>query len=208
MKSTTNFSKQAQELSPSDILFITIFIQSLESLEKKIQTNLLFLQGNVNGSYAGCIPHIVHVSQLDNDIILVLLIEYGSLQVSSGLYDAFFAMHKTRNLQMQNDVDGLRPAFEKLESSVKHVIEALKKAKFNSTDIDNTTKKFVSRWDVLKKKYIDLFKNCDKDLVVTIESNLPGFVEALKELFRVGFCAIKCIFLTTYSSPSGNMHRM
>ncbi|XP_037031456.1 Hermansky-Pudlak syndrome 1 protein [Bradysia coprophila] len=178
-------SKQAQELSPSDILFITIFIQSLESLEKKISTNLLFLQGNVNGSYAGCIPHIVHVSQLDNDIILVLLIEYGNLQVASGLYDAFFAMHKTRNLQMQNDVDGLRPAFDKLESSVKHVVEALKKAKFNSTDIDNSTKKFVSRWDVLKKKYIDLFKNCDKDLVVTIESNLPGFVEALKELFRV-----------------------
>lgn len=179
------FSKQAQELSPSDILFITIFFQSLEALEKKIQTNLLFLQGNVNGSYAGCIPHIVHVSQLDNDIILVLLIEYGNLPVSSGLYDVFFAMHKTRVLQMQNDVDGLRPAFDKLESNVKHVVEALKKAKFNSADIDNSTKKFISRWDILRKKYIDLFKNCDKDLVVTIESNLPGFVEALKELFRV-----------------------
>lgn len=139
----------------------------------------------MNGSYAGCIPHIVHVSQLDNDIILVLLIEYGNLQVSSGLYDVFFAMHKTRNLQMQNDVDGLRPAFDKLETNVKHVIDALKKAKFNSTDIDNSTKKFINRWDVLKKKYVDLFKNCDKDLVVTIESNLPGFVEALKELFRV-----------------------
>lgn len=145
----------------------------------------------MNGSYAGCIPHIVHVSQLDNDIILVLLVEYGNLQVSSGLYDVFFAMHKTRILQMQNDVDGLRPAFDKLESSVKHAVEALKKAKFNSTDIDNTTKKFVSRWDVLRKKYLDLFKNCDKDLVVTIESNLPGFVEALKELFRV----IQSIFL-------------
>lgn len=88
---------------------------------------------------------------------------------------------------MQNDVDGLRPAFDKLETNVKHVVEALKKAKFNSTDIDNSTKKFINRWDVLKKKYVDLFKNCDKDLVVTIESNLPGFVEALKELFRVIF---------------------
>ncbi|KAJ6617133.1 Hermansky-Pudlak syndrome 1 protein like [Pseudolycoriella hygida] len=178
-------SKQAQQLSPSDILFITIFFQSLEALEKKIQTNLLFLQGNVNGSYAGCIPYIVHVSQLDNDIILVLLIEYGNLQVSSGLYDVFFSMHKTRILQMQNDVDSLRPAFDKLETNVKHTIEALKKAKFNNADIDNCTKKFISRWDVLKKKYVELFKSCDKDLVVTIESNLPGFVESLKELFRI-----------------------
>lgn len=105
--------------------------------------------------------------------------------MSSGLYDVFFAMHKTRNLQMQNDVEGLRPAFDKLDSNVKHIIEALKKAKFNSTDVENSVKKFISRWDVLKKKYVDLFKNCDKDLVVTIESNLPGFVEALKELFRV-----------------------
>lgn len=180
------FSKQAQELAPSDILFITIFIQGLEAqLEKKIQTNLLFLQGNVNGSYAGCIPHIVHISQLDNDIILVLLIEYGNLQVSSGLYDTFFAMHKARILQMQNDVEGLRPAFDKLEANVKHVVDALKKAKFNNIDIDSSTKKFISRWDVLKKKYLELFKNSDKELVVTIESNLPGFVEALKELFRV-----------------------
>lgn len=168
-------------------------------MEKKIQTNLLFLQGNVNGSYAGCIPHIVHISQLDNDIILVLLIEYGNLQVASGLYDVFFSMHKTRNLQMQNDIDGLRPAFDKLETNVKHVLEALKKAKFNSSDIDHSTRKFANRWDVLKKKYVELFKNLDKDLVVTIESNLPGFVEALKELFRVilfiAFRSIKIFIL-------------
>lgn len=123
------YSKQAQELANSDILFLSIFIQSLENLssDKRIQSYLLFLQGQVNGPYAGCIPHIVHIARMDNDVTLMLLIEYGSLQVASGLYDIFYALHKTRILQMQNDVDGLKPAFEKLDGYVKHELDALKR---------------------------------------------------------------------------------
>lgn len=145
----------------------------------------MFLQGNVNGQYSGCIPYIVHITNLENNVILILLIEYGSLPVASGLYDIFFSLYKTQVLQLQNDLENLRPAFEKLDMYVKHEQDALKKAKFNSQDIEIAIKKFSNKWDVLRKKYVELFKNCDKNLVITIESNFPGFVEALKELFRV-----------------------
>lgn len=154
-------------------------------MEKRIHSNLLFLQGQINGHYAGCIPYIVHTTKLDNDVILLLLIEYGSLQVSSGLYDIFFALHKTQKYQMQNDIDSLKPAFDSLDSYVKQTIDALKKAKYNCHEIEMCIKKFTNRWDLLKRKYIELFKHCDKDLVVSIESNIPGFMETLKDIFRV-----------------------
>lgn len=181
-------SKQAQEIAPSDILFLNIFQQTLFKSycdDQPIQSHLLLLQGQINGPFAGCIPHIVHYIRLANDVVLMLLVEYGSLQVASGLYDIFYALHKTRMLQMQNDVDSLKPAFDKLDGYVKQEIDALKRAKYNSHDVDTIVRKFIGKWDVLRRKYVDLFRNSDKDLVVTIESNLPGLMDALRDLFRI-----------------------
>lgn len=182
-------SKQAQELATSDIIFLQILIQSLDAADKteRLHSQLLFLQGQVNGTYAGCIPHIVHIARMDElaDVRLVIAIEYGSLAVASGLYDIFYALQKTRVLQMQNDVESLRPAFDKLDGYVRQELDALKRAKYNSQEVDANIRKFSAKWDVLRRKYTELFRSCDKDLVVTIESNLPAFMDALKELFRV-----------------------
>lgn len=188
-------SRQAQELSTADIIFLQIYCQQNISIEtvtttannRKIDTRLVFLQGTINGSYAGCIPHIVHVCHIgdDNDVTLIILIEYGSLAVSSGLFDVFFAVHKVRILQMQNDLENLRPAFENLDHYVKQTLDAMKKCKYNNHEIEAAIKRFGSKWELLRKKYAELFKNSDKDLILSIESNLPGLVDALKELFRV-----------------------
>lgn len=184
-------TKQAQEIAPSDILFLSMFQQALLKTSSStddpepIQSHLLLLQGQINGPFAGCIPHIVHIIRLTNDVVLMLLVEYGSLQVASGLYDIFFALHKTRMLQMQNDVDSLKPAFERLDGFVKSELEALKKAKYNNQEVDSIVRKFIGKWDVLRRKYVELFRNSDRDLVVTIESNLPGLMDALRDLFRV-----------------------
>lgn len=138
---STFCSKQSQEIAPSDILFLSMFQQSLLRIpsddQQSIQSHLLLLQGQINGPYAGCIPHIVHIVRLANDVVLMILVEYGSLQVASGLYDIFFALHKTRMLQMQNDVDSLKPAFEKLDGYVKLELDALKKAKYNSQEVSS-----------------------------------------------------------------------
>lgn len=153
----------------------------------KIQSHLVFLQGNVNGTHAGCIPHIVHIGYLKNNVTLLTLLEYGNLPVSSGLFDVFFALHKIRILQMQNDIDNLRPAYENLDHYIKQSLDALKKAKFNNADIETATRKYGSKWDLLRRKYLELFKNSDRDLVLVIESNIPSLVDALKDLFRVRF---------------------
>lgn len=185
-------SKQAQELAACDILFLSLFHQSVSAQPadnsdggpNNISTHLLLLQGQVNGPFAGCIPHIVHLVRLRADAVLVLLIEYGSLPVASGLYDIFYALHKTRMLQMQNDVDALKPAFDRLDGYVRQELDALRRAKLSGSEAEAAQRRFTSRWEVLRKKYVELFRGSDRDLVVTIESNLPGFMDALKELFR------------------------
>lgn len=191
-------SRQAQELSTADLIFLQIYCHHksvsgvaenapINANNRKIDTRLVFLQGHINGTYAGCIPHIVHVSHIgdNDDVTLIILIEYGSLAVSSGLFDVFFAVHKVRILQMQNDLENLRPAFENLDHYVKQTLDAMKKCKYNNHEIDAAIKRFGSKWELLRKKYAELFKNSDKDLILSIESNLPGLVDALKELFRV-----------------------
>lgn len=181
-------SRQAQEISSADILFLNIFCQSnalRKDSEKITQSYLLFLQGNSNNLVTGCIPHICHIIELSNGVKLLLLIEYGSLSVSNGINDIFFALHKTQNLQTQFDMENLKPAFDNLDLHVKQTADALKKAKYNNSEIEICIKKFTLKWDALRKKYVDFFKLCDKELIVKIESNIPGFIEALKELFKI-----------------------
>lgn len=183
-------SRSSQELSTSDLIFLQIYcLKSIlgEDVERKVDSHLIFLQGNVNGAHAGCIPHILHICHMNDDLTLIILLEYGSLAVSSGLFDVFFAVHKIRILQMQNDMDNLRPAYENLDHYIKHSLDALKKAKYNNIDIENAIKKYASKWELLRRKYLELFKNSDRDLILAIESNIPSLVDALKELFRVGF---------------------
>lgn len=202
-------SKNAQELAASDILFLSLFYQSLpaqdaETTTPATSTHLLLLQSQVSGPYAGCIPHIVHIVRLQGQqqqddvdkrtcadaVVLVLCIEYGSLPVASGLYDIFYALHKTRMLQLQNDVDGLKPAFDKLDGYVRQELDALRRAKLTGNEVESAVRRFGTRWDVLRKKYVELFRGSDRDSVVAIESNLPGFAEALHDLFRAA--CIEC----------------
>ncbi|XP_031640635.1 Hermansky-Pudlak syndrome 1 protein [Contarinia nasturtii] len=185
-------SRSAQELSTGDLIFLQIYCRKSVSIdetqvdsERKVDTHLVFLQGNVNGSHAGCIPHILHICHMENDVTLIILLEYGSLTVSSGLFDVFFAVHKIRILQMQNDMDNLRPAYENLDHYIKQSLDAIKKAKYNNADIEGAVKKYSSKWELLRKKYLELFKNSDRDLILAIESNIPSLVEALKDLFRM-----------------------
>lgn len=182
-------SRQAQEMSVSDLIFLQLLSQQSAPADKSsplhVDTHLVFLQGNQSGTYAGCIPVIMHVVRIDDDVTLIVLIEYGNLAVASGLFDIFFAMHKVRILQMQNDMDNLSAAYENLDHYIKQTIDAMKKVKYNSHEIDASLKRFINKWDLLRRKYSELFKNSEKDLILSIESNIPGMVEALKNLFKV-----------------------
>lgn len=149
-------------------------------LFEKIQTHLIFL-----GRSSTCIPHIIHIVNYENDIKLVCLIEYGSHAVACSINDVFYSLNKLQNLQLQFDVENLKPAYENLDICMKHACEALKKAKYNKNDIENSIKKFSSKWDILRKKYMDFFKTLEKELIVKIDSNIPNFSESLKEIFKL-----------------------
>lgn len=149
-----------------------------------IKKNIVFLQGNPNSNFSGCIPHILHFSHINDDVNLLILIEYGSLAVASGLFDVFFAVHKLRILQMQNDIDNLRPPFENLDHYVKHTLDAFKRSKYNGK-VDVGVKNLAARWDLLRRKYLEFLRNNDKTLVLVIESNIPIFIESLKVVFNV-----------------------
>lgn len=180
-------SIQAQSLAASDILFLSILNKTIQSkLSSKainIQSHLIFLDGHISSAFSGCIPHIVHTSLLDKGVALTLLIEYGNLYVASNIYDTFFALQKLQNIQLQGDLENLKFSFDSVDNYVRQTVESVKKAKYNNVDIDSTLKKFATKWEILRKKYLDFLKDSERDLIIRIESNLPGFSEDLKELF-------------------------
>ncbi|XP_050090314.1 Hermansky-Pudlak syndrome 1 protein homolog isoform X1 [Anopheles aquasalis] len=183
-------SRQAQELAAVDLLFLNLLCQSVNSRpqRRRIESQIVFLQGSIHQSHAGCVPHIVHVVQLFEHVSLVLLIEHAHTALASHLYDVYFALHKLQNLQLQFDLDNLRGGFDALDTFVKHTSEALRKVKSNVVEVDEATRSFTSKWENLRRKYTDYFRTSDNGLIVKIDSNMPLFVESVKELFRL-LCA-------------------
>uniref|UniRef100_A0A182MXI0 FUZ/MON1/HPS1 third Longin domain-containing protein n=1 Tax=Anopheles dirus TaxID=7168 RepID=A0A182MXI0_9DIPT len=186
-------SRQAQELAPVDMFFLNLLCQMYgrrrrEGRRRRIESQIVFLQGSVHQSVAGCVPHIVHVVQLVEHVSLVLVIEHAHTALASHLYDVYFALHKLQNLQMQFDLDNLRGAFDALDTYVRHTQDALRKVKSNNAEVDEGVRAFAARWDTLRRKYSDYFKTSDNGLIVKIDSNMPMFVESVKDLFRL-LCA-------------------
>ncbi|XP_058128472.1 BLOC-3 complex member HPS1 [Anopheles ziemanni] len=183
-------SRQAQELAAVDMVFLNLLCQMLSrrSQRRRIESQVVFLQGSVHQSHAGCVPHVVHVVQLFENVSLVLLIEHAHTALASHLYDVYFALHKLQNLQMQFDLDNLRGAFDALDTYVKHSSDSLKKVKSNNPEVDEAIRGFTVKWETLRKKYTDYFKTSDNALIVKIDSNMPMFVESVKDLFRL-LCA-------------------
>uniref|UniRef100_A0A2M4CSJ7 Putative agap011210-pa-like protein n=1 Tax=Anopheles darlingi TaxID=43151 RepID=A0A2M4CSJ7_ANODA len=183
-------SRQAQELAAVDLLFLNLLCQSANRRpqRRRIESQIVFLQGSIHQSHAGCVPHIVHVVQLFEHVSLVLLIEHAHTALASHLYDVYFALHKLQNLQLQFDLDNLRGGFDALDTFVKHTNEALRKVKSNVVEVDEATRSFTGKWETLRRKYTDYFRTSDNGLIVKIDSNMPLFVESVKEVFRL-LCA-------------------
>lgn len=181
-------SKQSQPLSAADLLFITVFINSVlkdSPIPKTIDSQVLFLEGTSNSKQSGCIPNIVHVSRVYDNIVLVLLIEHSSMVVSNSLFDIFFAVQKVKNVQSQGDIENIKQSYETMDLHVKLAQDAFKKLKNNNTDLEELIKIFGVKWEVMRKSYLDYFKTKSRSALLKIESNLPKINDSLKELFNV-----------------------
>ncbi|XP_050449468.1 BLOC-3 complex member HPS1 [Cataglyphis hispanica] len=128
----------------------------------------------------------VHIFELSNSINLITIVEATNLSISSGLCDSFHYLNLINNLQFQRDLDELKPAFENLDIAIRKVLEGIKKNRSNvSNDVDMCQKRLQTKWDFVRKKYSDLLRSKDLEVVLQIEANISGFLETLKELLRL-----------------------
>ena len=167
-------------LTPSDILLLNIFCQTIKS-SSKIESYLLFLRGTTNS----CIPHKVHRIAITPDITLLLLSEHGNPIISSNLYEVFVQLNKIKILQSQADMDALVIETERLDKVVKNVIDVQKKIKNCCPELEECGKNFQNKYESLKKKYVEMLKIMDKSQLVKVESYFPYFLDATKDLYRV-----------------------
>ncbi|XP_004521035.1 Hermansky-Pudlak syndrome 1 protein homolog [Ceratitis capitata] len=182
-------SKQALALSATDLVFLTLLSRSLQRDGRQLNRSVaVFLQGVSHDPHSGCVPCIAHFSQLSKGVLLVQLVEYANLQVASSMYDTFFVLQKIITLQMQGDADAMKPTYDSLESFVKQTLDALKRSKLKGDEVDTSLKKFIAKWDNLKKMYGDFFRSVERELLVRIESNIPSFMDELKQLFTLTCC--------------------
>lgn len=175
-------AKSSQQLSSSDIFFLNLFNQTIAP-SGKIQTNLLFLRGANNS----CVPYKVNRMAITDDITLLLLSEFGNTIISTNLFETFVLLNKIKVLQSQIDLDNLVIETEKLDKCVRSVLEAEKKTKHNSQEIEECVKNFQNKYDGLRKKFTEMLKVMDKSKLVKVESHFPFFVDAAKDLYKLTF---------------------
>ncbi|KNC28627.1 hypothetical protein FF38_04891 [Lucilia cuprina] len=184
-----NSSKNAMQLSPSDLLFLALLIRSLQKDSRSLnKTVAVFLQGLSQDPHSGCVPCIAHLNKLNKGVVLIQIVEYAPLPVACSLYDTLYVLQKIISIQMQGDAEALKPTYESLESFIRQSIDALKKAKLKGDDLEICLKKFSSKWENLRKMYNEFLKTYERDLIVRIESNIPSFQEDLKQLFTMACC--------------------
>lgn len=175
-------ARTSQQLLPSDIFFLNIFNQSIPMV-LPIETQLLFMRGSNNN----CIPYKVNRLTINQDIKLILLSEYGNTIISSNLYESFILLNKIKILQSQVDLDSLVIETEKLDKVIKTVIDVEKKIKHTSHEVEECVKNFQNRYEILRKKYLDMLKVMDKSKLVKVESYFPCFMEITRDLYRLSY---------------------
>jgi len=172
-------------------LYFTSIIEG--SRESSINENLSCLTDNdlysqllLLGSQHNYTANTVHIFELSDSINLITIVEATNPSTSSGLCDSFHYLNIINSLQFQRDFDELKPAFENLDMVIKKILEGIKKNRSNvSNDVDMCQKRLQIKWDFLRKKYNDLLRSRDSEVILQIEANTTGFVETLKELLRL-----------------------
>ncbi|XP_066603341.1 BLOC-3 complex member HPS1 isoform X2 [Prorops nasuta] len=151
-----------------------------------INTNGLYSQLFILGSDEGYTANAVHIHELWENINLVTIIEVTNFATSSGLYDSFYYSNIINGLQLQRDIDELRPAFDNLDISIKKTLDGIKKNRGSiNNDVDMCQRRFQVKWEFIRKKYMDLLKSRDPESILQIESNTSSFTDTMKELFRL-----------------------
>lgn len=172
-------SQSAKELSSADILFCTILCHA--SRELSLNSFQILLSGPE--PQPKCLPHQIHILQLNDGVELVYLVEVGNAAVAASLYETFCHLHTMQLIQIQRDKEILQPAFDNLDLATKKLNDSLKKCK--NKNIETCHKQLTRKWDVIKKKYMEFLKNSSDEALLRAETLNLGFLENLKELLNL-----------------------
>ncbi|XP_032678841.1 Hermansky-Pudlak syndrome 1 protein homolog isoform X2 [Odontomachus brunneus] len=146
----------------------------------------LYSQSLLLGNQHDHTANAVHVFELSDSVHLITIVESTNPATSSGLCDSFRYLNLASNLQLQRDLDELKSAVENLDTAIKKLLEGIKKNRSNiGNDVDMCQKRLQTKWDFLRRKYGDLLRTRDPEMVLQIEANTSGFAETLRELLRL-----------------------
>ncbi|CAH1963927.1 unnamed protein product [Acanthoscelides obtectus] len=173
-------SQNAKELSAADIVFSTILCETVRD-RTTISSYQVLLSGPEQ--QPKCLPHVMHILPLSEGIHLIYLIEIGNAAVAASLYETFCHLHTMQQVQIQREKETLQPAFENLDLATRRLNESLKKTK--NSQIENSHKQLMKKWDVIKKKYQEYLKNASDEALLRAETLALGFLENLKELLSL-----------------------
>nr|CAI5850418.1 unnamed protein product [Callosobruchus analis] len=173
-------SQNAKELSAADVVFSVILCETVKD-RSTISSYQVLLAGPEQ--HPKCLPHVVHIQPLSEEIHLIYLIEIGNAAVAASLYETFCHLHTMQQVQIQREKETLQPAFENLDLATRRLNDSLKKTK-NSL-VENSHKQLMKKWDVIKKKYQEYLKNASDEALLRAETLALGFLENLKELLSL-----------------------
>lgn len=113
-----------------------------------------------------------------------MISEYYHYNIAPSLHESFLSLNLLKLCLQQREMDLLKPAFENLDSSIKHITDGLKKCKIKNAQIDNMHRNLHNKWEVVKKKYSDFFKTDNNDCLVSVDSLMGVLWEAIRFLFH------------------------
>ncbi|XP_057340070.1 BLOC-3 complex member HPS1 [Microplitis mediator] len=195
--SQNNLSNQEEPLSidsklanPTSADIMHLFNDSREPSVNEglcsLAEDSLYSQLVLLGSDQTRTANVVHIFELSPGINLLTIMEITNLSISSGLYDSFNFLNIMNSLQSQRDFDELKPTFDSFDSSIKKTVDGIKKYRAHvNNDVDMCQRRLQVKWEFLRRKYMEFFKQRDTESILQIESNMSGLIDTMIELFRL-----------------------
>lgn len=174
-------SQHAKDLAANDILYSMILTEVTKNLEDDLHSYEVLLSGNE--LTPRCVPHVIHIQPIYENINLLFFIETGNPAVAGNLYDSFSFLHNMQLVQIQRNPEALKPVFVSLDTAIKRLCDSLKKTKINS--LRAATDDLSKTWDFMRKKYQEFLKNQCGESLLRAESLTGGLLETLKELLSL-----------------------
>ncbi|XP_050420631.1 uncharacterized protein LOC126833377 [Adelges cooleyi] len=201
-------SRNASDLAAGDTLFLALLADALQlnDPESNAETDLdvimiekenTILKENVTRQKVSSLLvllgyhklqlNAVHVSYVTDGVPLFIIHEIGNEVFNNSVIDSLSSFSTIQEIQNRGVIDrnALKVAYDTIDCSMKKIIDLFKKknAPFApSRSVMTIITTLASRWEPLKKKYLEFLK-CNENLALTaIESSNINIVCSLKDL--------------------------